>query len=152
MDPKLGILFQNCSYKRSEASNYSDHFKLCLAQLDSHFFQKNPMTCEMNIEQHNNPCCVTSTFRFIDEIQVQSFIRNGLNKIPFYLFNQTNRKSYVTFNHIYFIKIERKQRSERYLHTFFWFGVWRNSRMFNSLTDQQSLTNTELDRLMVMEA
>ena len=70
MDPKLGILFQNCSYKRSEASNYSDHFKLCLAQLDSHFFQKNPMTCEMNIEQHNNPCCVTSTFRFNDEIQV----------------------------------------------------------------------------------
>ena len=48
-------------------------------------------------------------------------------------------KSYVTFDHIYFIKIEKKQRSERYLHTFFWFGVWRNSGMFNSFDGSAEL-------------
>ena len=48
-------------------------------------------------------------------------------------------KSYVTFDHIYFIKIEKKQRSERYLHTFFGFGVWRNSGMFNSFDGSAEL-------------
>ena len=60
-------------------------------------------------------------------------------------------KSYVTFDHIYFIKIEKKQRSERYLHTFFGLECDEILECSTLLTDQQSLTNIGLDMLMVMK-
>ena len=41
-------------------------------------------------------------------------------------------KSYVTFDHIYFIKIEKETKIWKISAHLLWFGVWRNSGMFNS--------------------